>query len=383
MHRHRRWWQIIGGLLALGIYAWSWRVVGIDVGKLLEPQATQRAREIFNAFLTPELLVPERGIQRVEAPVRVPCGSGSSSSQTAPVGEGPRLLLPLCASPGERIRIRGEGFRPDSELVLRWIFAPSPQLPLGGELLAGRTRTDAAGRFELDVEIRPLLAQEGGARLQAEARWEGRWQISPALIRTLELMAQTIFLALMATTLATAIAAPLSFLAARNITARGSLGTAVYYAVRTLFNVVRSIEPLVVAAIFATWVGFGPFAGVLALTVATVVNLGKLFSEAIETIDPGPVEALTATGANALQIIRYAVIPQITLPFLAFIIYHWDINIRISTVVGFVGGGGIGYQLKLWIDQTDYHKAGTAVWAIVVVVWAMDYISARLREAIR
>ncbi len=383
MRRHRRWLQIIGGLLALGIYAGSWHVVGIDLKRLVEPQAAQRAREIFTAFLAPEILVPERGIQRVEALVRVPCESGNASPSTVEAGEGPRLFLPPCASPGTRIRVRGEGFRPRSELVLRWVFAPSPQLPLGGELPAGRTRTDDAGRFELEVEIRPLLAREGGARLQAEAQWEGRWRISPALTRTIELMLQTIFLALMATTLATGIAAPLSFLAARNITARGPVGTAVYYMVRTTFNVVRSIEPLVVAAIFATWVGFGPFAGVLALTVATVVNLGKLFSEVIETIDPGPVEALLATGANSLQVIRYAVIPQITLPFLAFIIYHWDINIRISTVVGFVGGGGIGYQLKLWIDQTDYHKAGTAVWAIVAVVSAMDYVSARLREAIR
>ncbi|HXF70704.1 MAG TPA: phosphonate ABC transporter, permease protein PhnE [Thermoflexus sp.] len=382
MHRYRTWLRIIGVLLAIGVYAWSWRVVGIDPRKLVEPQAAQRAREIFTAFLTPEILVPERGTQRVEAAVRVPCESGNAPG-IIKVGEGPQLFLPPCASPGTKIRIRGEGFRPHSELLVRWIFAPSPQLPLGGELLAGRTQTDAAGRFELEVEIRPLLAQEGGARLQAEARWEGRWRISPALIQTLELMVQTIFLALMATTLATGIAAPLSFLAARNITARGPVGVAIYYAVRTVFNVVRSIEPLVVAAIFATWVGFGPFAGVLALTVATVVNLGKLFSEVIETIDPGPVEALTATGANTLQVIRYAVIPQITLPFLAFIIYHWDINIRISTVVGFVGGGGIGYQLKLWIDQTDYHKAGTAVWAIVAVVSAMDYVSARLREAIR
>jgi phosphonate transport system permease protein len=196
-------------------------------------------------------------------------------------------------------------------------------------------------------------------------------------------MVQTIFLALMATTFATVIAIPISFLAARNIMAKGPVGTAIYYAVRWVLDLVRSIEPIVVAAIFATWVGFGPFAGVLALTVATIVSLGKLFSEVIETIDPGPVEAITATGANLLQVIRYAVVPQIVLPFLAFIIYHWDINIRISTVVGFVGGGGIGYQLKLWIDQTDYHKAGTAVWAIVAVVSFMDYVSARLREAIK
>lgn len=382
MRRRRLLVRIGGGILALLIYAASWRAVGIDLGRLVEPQAAWRAREILTAFLMPEFLIPERGTQRVEGSVRVPCPEGTSTAPAA-VGEGPRLWLPPCAAPGARLAIQGEGFRPDSELVLRWVFAPSPQLPLGGELLVGRARTGPDGRFAAEVEIRPLVAQEGGARLQVEARWEEGWRISPALTRTLEGMLQTIFLALMATTFATLLAAPLSFLAARNIIARGPIGTAVYYGVRTAFNVVRSIEPLVVAAIFATWVGFGPFAGVLALTVATVVNLGKLFSEVVETIDPGPVEALTATGANPLQVIRYAVIPQIVLPFLAFIIYHWDINIRISTVVGFVGGGGIGHQLKLWIDQTDYHKAGTAVWAIVAVVSTMDYLSARLRESIR
>ncbi len=377
------WKKVLFMLAAFLIYAVCWRVVGVAPGKFFEPQATQRAREIFTAFVTPEILIPEVYHQTVEAPFRVPCVSGVGSSPEL-FGTGPQLVMPPCGSEGETITIQGKGFRPRSEVILRWRFAPSPQLPLGGELVAARTTADPDGNFEVSVEVRPLLAQEGGATLQVEAQWRsGRRLISPALVKTLELMLQTIFLALMATTFATIFAVPISFLAARNIMARGPLGTAIYYGVRGILNVVRSIEPIVVAAIFATWVGFGPFAGVLALTVATIVSLGKLFSEAIETIDPGPVEAITATGANILQVIRYAVIPQIVLPFLAFIIYHWDINIRISTVVGFVGGGGIGYQLKLWIDQTDYHKAGTAVWAIVAVVSAMDYISARIREAIK
>ncbi len=377
------WKKVLFLLAAVFIYAVCWRVVGVAPGKFFEPQATQRAREIFTAFVTPEILIPEVYRQVVEVPFRVPCLPGSGSTPEL-FGTGPQVLVRPCASEGESVAVRGSGFQPRSDVVLRWRFAPSPQLPLGGELVAARVKADANGGFEVPVEVRPLLAQEGGATLQVEAHWRsGRRLISPALVKTLELMLQTIFLALMATTFATIFAIPISFLAARNIMARGPVGTAVYYTVRGILNLVRSIEPIVVAAIFATWVGFGPFAGVLALTVATIVSLGKLFSEAIETIDPGPVEAITATGASTLQVIRYAVIPQIVLPFLAFIIYHWDINIRISTVVGFVGGGGIGYQLKLWIDQTDYHKAGTAVWAIVAVVSAMDYISARLREAIK
>jgi phosphonate transport system permease protein len=376
-------WRIPIILGIIIVYALCWRAVGIAPSKFFEPQAAQRAREIFTAFVTPEILIPEISRQAVEVPFRVPCPPGAKSTPEVS-GLSPQIVMPMCASEGEIIKVEGRGFHPKSDVILRWRFAPSSQLPLGGELVAARVRANEDGSFEAQIEVRPLLAQEGGASLQAEAQWRtGRRVVSPALVKTVELMVQTIFLALMATTFATVIAIPISFLAARNIMAKGPVGTAIYYAVRWVLDLVRSIEPIVVAAIFATWVGFGPFAGVLALTVATIVSLGKLFSEVIETIDPGPVEAITATGANLLQVIRYSVVPQIVLPFLAFIIYHWDINIRISTVVGFVGGGGIGYQLKLWIDQTDYHKAGTAVWAIVAVVSVMDYVSARLREAIK
>src|SRR5690606_22395767 len=107
---------------------------------------------------------------------------------------------------------------------------------------------------------------------------------------------------------------------------------------RTFFNLTRSVEPLILATIFAIWVGFGPFAGVLALTISTIANLGKLYSEAAESIDPGPIEAITATGGTRLQVIWYAVVPQIVPPYISFTVYHWDINVRMSTIIGFVGG---------------------------------------------
>jgi phosphonate transport system permease protein len=135
------------------------------------------------------------------------------------------------------------------------------------------------------------------------------------------------------------------------------------------------------ASVFAFWLGFGPFAGTLALTVVTVASLGKLFSEAVEGIDPGPIEALQATGANRLQVVIHAVIPQIIPDFVSYIVYHWDINVRISTVIGFVGGGGIGYYLNQQINSmVGYHQAGTAIWAIIVVVWVLDFLSAEIRK---
>jgi phosphonate ABC transporter permease subunit PhnE len=149
---------------------------------------------------------------------------------------------------------------------------------------------------------------------------------------------------------------------------------------RSLFNVLRSIEALLYVAIFVYWVGIGPFAGAMALAVTTFALLGKLFSEAIENIDLGPMEAVAATGANRLQVIRYAVLPQIVPPYISYLIYQWDINIRMATIIGFAGGGGIGLQLSTFFGMLQYHKAGTVVLFIVVVVALMDFASAKLRE---
>jgi phosphonate transport system permease protein len=156
----------------------------------------------------------------------------------------------------------------------------------------------------------------------------------------------------------------------------------IYYLTRTFFNIMRSIEPLILAIIFSVWVGLGPFAGVMALALHSIAALGKLYSEQIESIDPGPIEAVTSTGARPLQVIRYAVVPQIVPPFIAFTIYRWDVNVRLSTVLGFVGGGGIGFILQQYINLLQYRQAATAVWAITLVVMAMDYSSAVIRERV-
>ena len=189
-------------------------------------------------------------------------------------------------------------------------------------------------------------------------------------------------MALMATTLGSIFAIPLSFLAARNIMGTNPIGRAVYYAFRTIFNLWRSIEPMILALICSAWVGVGPFAGVLALALNNIPNLGKLFSETIEEIDTGPVEAITATGANRLQVLVYGIVPQLVPKFLAFILYQWDINIRMSTVIGYVGGGGIGQFFRINVQLNQYDAAGMAVWAIVIMVWSMDYLSAKARQVL-
>ncbi len=158
------------------------------------------------------------------------------------------------------------------------------------------------------------------------------------------------------------------------------IGRIIYTFTRLVLNIVRSIEPLIWAVMGVIWVGPGPFAGFIALSLHSVAALGKLYSEAIESINPGPIEALQATGANRLQTIMYAVVPQVLPPFTSFTLYRWDINVRMSTVIGLVGGGGIGFLLIQWIRQFQYQQAGIAVWLITITVAALDFISANIRE---
>jgi ABC-type phosphate/phosphonate transport system permease subunit len=159
-------------------------------------------------------------------------------------------------------------------------------------------------------------------------------------------------------------------------------GMIIYNVTRTLLNVLRAIEPLIMVVAFAVWVGIGPFAGVMALALHTIASLGKLYSEQVENILTGPIEAVTATGANRLQTIVYAVIPQIVPPYLAFTIYRWDINVRMSTIIGFGGGGGIGFLVQQNLNLLKYRDAAVQMIAIAIVVATLDYASARVREKI-
>ncbi|GAB4580096.1 MAG: hypothetical protein Fur0022_28350 [Anaerolineales bacterium] len=160
------------------------------------------------------------------------------------------------------------------------------------------------------------------------------------------------------------------------------IGLVIYSITRTFLNALRSVEALVMAIVFVIAVGIGPFAGVLALGLHTIVSLAKLYSEQVESIMAGPLEAVEATGANRLQTIVYAVIPQIVPPYISYTMYRWDINVRMSTIIGFVGGGGIGFLLQQNINLLNYRAASAQMFAIAIVVATMDYISSWLRERV-
>jgi phosphonate transport system permease protein len=195
-------------------------------------------------------------------------------------------------------------------------------------------------------------------------------------------MIETIYIALIATLISIPPTLLISFFTARNLMKENKVTFAIYYILRIILNFIRSIEPLIWAIIFSVWVGIGPFAGMIALLVHTIASNAKLYSEAIESIEQGPVEAISATGANKIQIVWYAVVPQIVLPFLSFTIYRWDINVRMATIIGLVGGGGIGTMLMQYQGLARWHEVGLIVLMIAFVVWVMDYISAKIREAI-
>ena len=158
------------------------------------------------------------------------------------------------------------------------------------------------------------------------------------------------------------------------------IGYWIYFIMRTILNGIRSVEPLIMVIVFVVWVGIGPFAGALALALHTVAALGKLFSEQVESIAQGPLEAVRATGANRVQVIRFAVVPQVIPPYISFLMYRWDINVRMSTIIGFAGGGGIGFLLQQNIRLLDYRAAAAAMLAIAIVVASMDYISSTVRQ---
>jgi phosphonate ABC transporter permease subunit PhnE len=161
-----------------------------------------------------------------------------------------------------------------------------------------------------------------------------------------------------------------------------AIGMAIYYITRTILNGLRAIEALIWVIIFVVWVGIGPFAGVLALALHTIAALAKLYSEQVESIMPGPLEAVRATGATRLQVIVYSVVPQIIPLYISFTMYRWDINVRMSTIIGFAGGGGIGFLLLQNINLLNYRAASTQMLAIAIVVAAMDYLSSYMRERI-
>jgi phosphonate transport system permease protein len=190
-----------------------------------------------------------------------------------------------------------------------------------------------------------------------------------------EEMIVTLQIAVWGTALAVVTAVPLALLASSNI-----VPWWVYQPVRRFMDACRAINEMVFAMLFVVAVGLGPFAGVLALWIHTAGTLAKLFSEAVEAIDPQPVEGIRATGAGALHEIVYGVVPQVMPLWISFTLYRFEANVRSASVVGMVGAGGIGVVLWEIIRGFQYAETAAVMLIIIVTVSLIDLMSASIRK---
>ena len=372
----RRWRLILVLAAAVVAHVIGWQVTKINLPALIF--GLPNMQHIVASLLTPDAFARSKDVVAVESLIGIlPPGSPADGARQAQDGSGPVLLVqPANVAPGQIVNLQGSGW-PVGEKGEAFLVRASGARPQS----AGTFDVAPDGTINYAFYVPDWAPSTYGVNVSVTTPRFGFYP-TRTLALCVRLMIETLFLALMGTSLALIFTLPLSFLGARNLMAGSRIGYVVYYATRTLFNLLRSIEVVIVVTIMAVVVGIGSFAGVLAIVVHSIGALGKLYSEAIESIDPGPIEAISATGARPLQVVRYAVIPQVVPQFLSFTLYRLDINVRMSTIVGLVGGGGIGFILTQYINLLQWNQAGTAIWLIAIVVTAIDYLSAWLREKI-
>lgn len=384
-------------LIIVIFFVMGWQISEIDIYKMVSefPDAVPPLSKV----LWPWQAAVSREAEEISAGLEILIGCEDELPPLPEEVEGLPYLLaePRCGElsrldenneviKGSVITLYGKNFVPNTVAEIWWSdplgneFRPRQE----GEYVSVQTDRDGSFTFQLVMPYRLIPPSARGRQIhRVEARQItdlGKIMVADPLRLTLGRMAETIFMGMMATLFGIIFAVPVSFLASRNLMSGSWATMFLYYITRTILNIVRAIEPLIWALVAVVWVGLGPFAGIIALTFHSVAALGKLYSEAIENIDPGPIEAIQATGANKLQTIMYAVIPQMIPPFVSFSIYRWDINVRMSTIIGLVGGGGIGFLLVQYIRLLDYRAAGIAVWFIAITVAILDYVSAEIRQ---
>jgi phosphonate transport system permease protein len=189
---------------------------------------------------------------------------------------------------------------------------------------------------------------------------------------------ETVDIGLFGTVAGVILALPLAILAARNTAPAVPL----YYAARGVISFCRAVPDLVWALLFVTAVGLGPFPGALAISVHSIGMLGRLFAEVIEDMDMGPVEALTTTGAGRMQVFSNAVVPSVLPSLLGISLYRLDENIRSSLILGFVGAGGLGFELLTAMNLFQYKTVSMTLLVTFVLVIAAERLSAALRRRV-
>lgn len=246
-----------------------------------------------------------------------------------------------------------------------------------------------AGAVAIAASIGVLVWSADALQLSPSELWRGlpwiadflsrmvppHWAFAGKLVRP---VLETIQLAFWGTLLAFVMAVPMSVFGARNVSPHPLL----FHLARQFFNALRGINELIFALLFVAAVGLGPFAGVLALSVHGAGMLGRFFSDAVEEADPGPIEALRATGARSLQVLVFGVLPQVFPAWIAATLYRLEVNLRAATILGMVGAGGIGFELYGSLKLFQYQDTAVCVIVILAMVMVVDYLSTRLRTSI-
>ncbi len=197
------------------------------------------------------------------------------------------------------------------------------------------------------------------------SRWE---DISQGLVESLTMT-------MTSTVVGVAISIPIGIGAARNLAP-----PAVYLVCRAIIALSRALQEIIIAILFVAMFGFGPFAGFLTLSFATIGFLAKLLAEDIEDIDEAQAEAIRSTGASWWQVVNFAIQPQVMPRLIGLSLYRFDINFRESAVIGIVGAGGIGATLNTAIDRYEFDSAGAILIIIIVIVMAAEYSSSHVRK---
>lgn len=337
------------------------------------PSQIRVVTQIGSALVHPDVAT-QKSLERT-AIGRYTIGPSASQPTAQPRDAGkPRLTVsPSTAAKGDKLALVGTGFPAGARGTLTLLGTD--------ERPVGEFSVDSQGRFvAYFVNPRDI---SGDYFIEARVRvLTGGWRISDTLAESARLMVQTVLLALIGTAISLVFALPLSFLGARNLMSGAPALRVLYGITRGVFTILRSVEVLIIAVMAVAVFGIGSAAGVIAIAIHGIGALGKLYSESIESIEHGPIEAIRATGANELQVVVYGVVPQVVPQYIAFTLYRWDINVRMATVIGLVGGGGIGSQLIQYMNLLQWPQAATALWLIAGVVMVMDYASAVIREKV-
>ena len=198
------------------------------------------------------------------------------------------------------------------------------------------------------------------------------------LPKYLKLLFETFNMALLATIVGSNLALFLSFLAAKNI----SPNSLVFFTIRRILEFFRGVPEIIFAILFVWVLGIGPLAGIIAMTLHTTGSLGKLFSEVHENSNNKPIDALKASGGNWLSEMKFGLLPQVLPNLISYILLRFEINIRASTILGFVGAGGIGQELYLVINFNYYEEVSAIIMLIILTVVSIDLFSGYLRKNI-